>query len=195
MGCPDRFEKQFGTSEFIRRADIVKALALTCKPPFHKKVGGLLNQNKEVDASKDSSGLEKRQIVLVGHDLTNDTEYLRKIGFDILHLSGVVDSLDTSAIYRALHCDSNSTSLGRVLHGLGITAWNLHNAGNDAGYTLQALLAMAVEHLSDPRYRDMAEQLARRRDDTIEQATKRYDQESREWLEVIREGSSELGNR
>ena len=39
-----------------------------------------------------------------------------------------------------------STSLGAILYDFDQTAWNLHNAGNDARYTLQSMLAIAVRN-------------------------------------------------
>jgi hypothetical protein len=36
-----------------------------------------------------------------------------------------------------------------ILYELEIIGWYLHNAGNDAVYTLQAMLAIACKHLED----------------------------------------------
>jgi len=45
--------------------------------------------------------------------------------------------------------DVNPRNLGTVLAELDIIGWNLHNAGNDAAYTLQAMVKIAIKHLDD----------------------------------------------
>lgn len=50
-------------------------------------------------------------------------------------------------MWRALKREVNPRSLSAILAEIGIAAWNLHNAGNDAVYTLQAMLGIACKHL------------------------------------------------
>jgi hypothetical protein len=50
-------------------------------------------------------------------------------------------------MYRAFRREPNNSGLGKVLSDLDIAGWDLHNAGNDAVYTLQAMLAIAVKAL------------------------------------------------
>jgi len=38
---------------------------------------------------------------------------------------------------------------GAILAELDITGWNLHNAGNDAVYTLQAMIRISIYHILD----------------------------------------------
>lgn len=52
-------------------------------------------------------------------------------------------------MYRSLRRDINATSLGRCLADLGIAGWDLHNAANDAVYTLQIMVIIAVKALAD----------------------------------------------
>lgn len=52
-------------------------------------------------------------------------------------------------MWRALKREVNPRSLITILGELGIIGWNLHNAGNDAVYTLQAMLGIACKHLVD----------------------------------------------
>ncbi|OBT84916.1 hypothetical protein VE02_06573, partial [Pseudogymnoascus sp. 03VT05] len=50
-------------------------------------------------------------------------------------------------MYRAFRREPNNSGLGKVLADLDIAGWDLHNAGNDAVYTLQAMVAIAVKSL------------------------------------------------
>ncbi len=52
-------------------------------------------------------------------------------------------------MWRYLKRESNPRSLGSILAELGIIGWNLHNAGNDAVYTLQAMIAIAIKHIDE----------------------------------------------
>lgn len=83
-------------------------------------------------------------MVLVGHDIKSDIKYLSTIGFPIDQLPGLIGNVDTQAIYRAWKDGTKSPSLGSVLVDLDIRYKNLHNAGNDAVYTLRAMVAIAV---------------------------------------------------
>lgn len=140
-GCPDMF--QFGASEFISIKDAPSIIASHFKPPY-------TNPTANVDGAK-------RNIVLVGHDLPADVRYLQKIGYDVHNLSNLKDSIDTSFMYRALRRESNPRSLGGVLSDLGLTGWWLHNAGNDAVYTLQAMIAIALKDMAERESGDLKE--------------------------------------
>lgn len=83
-------------------------------------------------------------IVLVGHNLHADVEYVRKLGFDITTAPGVIDQADTDKLWQYITNDTQSRKLTSVLGKCGQLAWNPHNAGNDAVYTLQAMLGLAV---------------------------------------------------
>lgn len=87
---------------------------------------------------------KQRKLVLVGHDTKQDINYFGKLGFPIDN-NVFHEILDTSELYRALMHDSETLSLARLLANFDIAGWNLHNAGNDAFYTLQALLAIGVQ--------------------------------------------------
>lgn len=52
-------------------------------------------------------------------------------------------------MWRYVKRDVNPRNLGSILAELDITGWNLHNAGNDAAYTLQAMVKIAIKHLQD----------------------------------------------
>jgi DNA polymerase III alpha subunit (gram-positive type) len=90
---------------------------------------------------------ETCDVVLVGHDIQSDIQYLSRVGFETNQLPGLIGNIDTQSIYRAYKDDGQSRSLGYVLSQLGIAYKNLHNAGNDAVYTLRAMTAIGVEQL------------------------------------------------
>lgn len=87
----------------------------------------------------------KRNLILVGHDIATDVNYLRKIGYDPLNLANLQEVVDTVSMYRALEREPNPRNLGSILENLDIAGWYLHNAGNDAVYTLQAMIGIAIK--------------------------------------------------
>ncbi|WEW55239.1 hypothetical protein PRK78_000668 [Emydomyces testavorans] len=98
----------------------------------------------------------RRNIVLVGHNLPSDLIYMTKLGCTIFkpnstetdHYSNdkphFLDSLDTDILFRVLKRERQPSSLSNVLLDLDLAAWNLHNAGNDAHYTMQALIGIVI---------------------------------------------------
>ncbi|GIZ39641.1 hypothetical protein CKM354_000301600 [Cercospora kikuchii] len=88
-----------------------------------------------------------REVVLVGHALQNDLAYLRRLGIDALAIPNVVLQLDTQRIATPKKL---SPGLGKLLTALGIPADNLHNAGNDAHFTLRAVLEIARKEFNNP---------------------------------------------
>lgn len=60
-------------------------------------------------------------------------------------LNSIIEALDTAILYRVLVKETQNSSLGKVILGLGRTAWHLHNAGNDARYTLEALIGICIK--------------------------------------------------
>jgi hypothetical protein len=85
----------------------------------------------------------------VGHDLSADISFLQKVGYNVHNLSNLQETADTASMWRYIKRDINPRSLGSILAELDITGWNLHNAGNDAAYTLQAMIKIAIKHLQD----------------------------------------------
>ena len=139
IGCPERFN--FGDSEIINKASIPSVIASCFKQPYSAP---------GVDPSSCELETERRNIVLLGHDVQQDVQYLQKVGYNVTNLSNLIETQDTSVMYRAFTHETNPCALGRVCLLLEITAFNLHNAGNDAAFTLQAMLGLcvkdAVEH-------------------------------------------------
>lgn len=80
---------------------------------------------------------------LVGHDVKGDINWLRSIGIDL----GPFARVDSQTVFQLSH-GKHGLSLRNVLRILGIPFSNLHNAANDAYYTL-----LAVMSLCDPAVR------------------------------------------
>ncbi|KAF7879419.1 hypothetical protein EAF04_000615 [Stromatinia cepivora] len=136
QGCPESFE--FGTSEVIFIDDAPHVVGTCFKYPFS-------------DPSPSAELADKkRNIILVGHDVDADIRFLRQIGYEINNLN-LHEGCDTTLMWRALNREPNPTKLSNILEKIGIAAWNLHNAGNDAVYTLQAMLGIACKHLADKK--------------------------------------------
>ncbi|KAK6510328.1 hypothetical protein TWF506_009446 [Arthrobotrys conoides] len=84
---------------------------------------------------------EHNQRILIGHDINADIEYLRKLGYDG-ELKDFSMIFDTVEIWKAFANTFDGIGLSRLCNELDISAWNLHNAGNDARYTMEAFLKM-----------------------------------------------------
>ncbi|ESZ98015.1 hypothetical protein SBOR_1546 [Sclerotinia borealis F-4128] len=134
QGCAGDF--RFGKSEIISRENAPHVVATCFKYPF--------------SSTSPSAELadKKRNIILVGHDVDADIRFLRQIGYEINNLQ-LHEGCDTTLMWRALKREVNPRSLAAILHEIGIAGWSLHNAGNDAVYTLQAMLGIACKHLVD----------------------------------------------
>jgi hypothetical protein len=102
-----------------------------------------------------------RNVVLVGHDLDADLHYLSILKSKIFHKppavtypqsvdpenplrKHIIESLDTARLYQVFKRDSNIASLAKILVGVERTGWHLHNGGNDARYTLEAMIGILV---------------------------------------------------
>ena len=127
------------TSEWISLKDAPSVVASCFKYPFPKP--------GEVIPIDDDT--PKRNIILVGHDVGQDINYLRKIGYDVYNLSNMKEHVDTASMWRYLTRDPNPRNLAAILVELGIVGWNLHNAGNDASYTLRAMIGIAIKAIVD----------------------------------------------
>ena len=97
---------------------------------------------------------EKRNLIFLGHDTIGDVRYLQTLGFDPMKIDNLVEALDTAVMYRVWRRELQATGLGRILYDFNIAGHGLHNAGNDAAYTVQAMLAICVREAS---LRDSAE--------------------------------------
>ncbi|TLS29772.1 hypothetical protein PpBr36_00454 [Pyricularia pennisetigena] len=116
----------FGQSQLVPKATIVQQVASHLGMP-----------------SSSWPGHRGAYVVLVGHDIMADVEHLLKVDYDARKVPEIFDVVDTAHMFQHWRREPNSTRLSRVLESLEIRYRYLHNAGNDATYTLQAMLAMA----------------------------------------------------
>ncbi|KAI9663974.1 MAG: hypothetical protein M1821_007465 [Bathelium mastoideum] len=154
---PDNFI--YGESEWISMSDV------------HAKFVPILNPTRLIPAAEREShyvaetGIRTvpttRRVVLVGHDIQNDIRYLRRGlgGFDILRHARVgggqpdarpLETMDTAGMFALLQQKKQFTSLGVICKEYFIDGRFLHNAGNDAAYTLMALMAIALQPVELP---------------------------------------------
>ena len=138
-GCEDRFA--FGESTWIRLGDAKKVLERIFRAP--ERLGEAADFGKEFERNG-----EGRNVVFVAHGLSNDDAYLRALGFELSEVRNVVRQVDSQRV--AGGTKKNSMGLKRSLQHLGVKFQGLHNAGNDAAYTLQAVIMMAVKEHKQP---------------------------------------------
>ncbi|KAG6873754.1 hypothetical protein C0995_011573 [Termitomyces sp. Mi166 len=127
-----RYDYGFGESQYVK------------KSLFPKMVSGFLAELNEYGP-----------VFLVFHDNSQDIKYLKSLGAPLDGLTYINYTLplaiphngpfvvDTSDLFAALEGVTDRKALGRVCAHLQIPTKNLHNAGNDAHYTLEALISMA----------------------------------------------------
>ncbi|KAH0556471.1 hypothetical protein GP486_005627 [Trichoglossum hirsutum] len=160
VGCADRFE--FGESRFVGMREAPSIIAESFRFP--------------------SADQTTRNIILLGHGIDGDIEYLKGMGYNPLNLNNLIEVLDTSAMYRYLKREPNPRSLGSVLSDLDIMGWNLHNAGNDAVYTLQAMLAIVIKAATErDGGTDWAEERRKRVGEAAKEAVERALEDGEGW--------------
>jgi len=93
----------------------------------------------------DPGSPETRPVVVVGHDILGDLKYVRQAGYNVWEASQIVDEIDTQVMFRRIQRSPNGRSLVTACDEMGIQTKDLHNAGNDAYFTLAAMVTMAVK--------------------------------------------------
>lgn len=76
---------------------------------------------------------------LIGHNIKSDIKFLKGSSSQKIE----IPVFDTQVMYRQFTLSDNFLSLVKVLDELGISHSNLHNAGNDAFYTLEVFKKLA----------------------------------------------------
>ncbi|AAS54084.1 AFR712Cp [Eremothecium gossypii ATCC 10895] len=107
---------------------------------------------------------DKYSRAIVGHGVSGDLQWLRSLLIDLPTIAGPGNShprdhvsvLDTAHLYQYFYGQKGS-SLGKSLRLHGVPHSYLHNAGNDAYYTLQLLMKMGdvqqrIRHQWDDLY-------------------------------------------
>ncbi|KAL8934053.1 MAG: hypothetical protein Q9216_006092 [Gyalolechia sp. 2 TL-2023] len=186
-GCADRFEPEFGESEWISFKEAPQVIASCFRPPYSRP---LHHPDGRPSNGAEETPEPKRMLVLVGHDINNDIHYLRKLGYDVSNLSNIIEALDTADLYRAWKHQQNPSKLGSILVDLELTGWNLHNAGNDAAYTLQALIGIAISARvsGSARYSNTQAHFAAHAEVLEREARDRATEEANEWATADAEG-------
>ncbi|KAI9887256.1 MAG: hypothetical protein M1823_000927 [Watsoniomyces obsoletus] len=190
-GCPDKF--LFGKSEivslnqarrilesiFISYENASYPASLPIDNPFSTDT--LLDSLIEEDGGPRTTtrSLPPRRIVLVGHDLHNDLECLRRIDFDPTKMLGYRETIDTADLWRAFKRHLSPLNLEGIMSELGIQAWDAHNAGNDAVYTLQALIVLAFKARGSKR--DFKEEKAKEIEVAVQELRERMWDEAEGW--------------
>ncbi|KAK6420840.1 hypothetical protein LTR95_016892 [Oleoguttula sp. CCFEE 5521] len=128
-GCPDEFN--YGESTFVPLTDVGRILSRIFASP------GDLYSTPDLTISIPATAAP--DIILVGHALGNDTKYLSSLGCS---LNNIVARIDTQKICGV--GKHSQPGLAKLLRALGIEAKGLHNAGNDAAFTMMAMLSVAV---------------------------------------------------
>lgn len=158
-GNPDGFK--FGESEFVslRTGEAVSEVDRCFIYPFS---GGFQHDGTrgfKLHGHSETVGEADRRIVLLGHDVQTDIDYLSKMGSKIFTsslgkyppiaahpvLSSIEEALDIANLYKVLKKEENTRSLGSIMADLGRDAWDLHNGGNDARYTMECLIGLAIK--------------------------------------------------
>ncbi|KAF7550426.1 hypothetical protein G7046_g8017 [Stylonectria norvegica] len=135
-GCPDNFN--FGTSTFPRKAQVAEA------------VYAILGEYTSAS----------RKIIIVGHDVHGDIKYMDSVGVHLLGLEGYAGEIDSQQLHQVWKKTTNGRKLAAVLTDLGIRYQHLHNAGNDAHFTLCAVLGVAL--ISNKEIREEEDELLAR---------------------------------
>jgi len=87
---------------------------------------------------------QQRNIIIVGHGVNAEIHKFKSLGIDLRLAPAVVDILDTEKIGGEVLGIKCGLNLGRVVELMGMEGKGFHNAGNDASYTLRAMLLLAV---------------------------------------------------
>ncbi|KAF2091367.1 hypothetical protein K490DRAFT_31204, partial [Saccharata proteae CBS 121410] len=138
---PNSFLRHVKASHFIiknHEKHVNRKFVRGCPRMFHFGTSKKVLLHQMVD-HLDAAFITARKMVLVGHDLKGDIKYLNDLNFSPTAARTVVAQLDTQKIANEMFLPS---ALGKLLEALEIHAENFHNAGNDAMFTMQALVLM-----------------------------------------------------
>jgi hypothetical protein len=102
------------------------------------------------DTSPDPCAL--RNIVILGHSTKSDLKILQRLGVNVYDVAPVLAILDTDLIARNLLGANSSTPIASFKLSAVLTelkcpyeSSDLHNAGNDATFTLHAMLMLVIK--------------------------------------------------
>lgn len=137
QGCPNKFHH--GRSEFVSAVDIGRVVDNAFSHP------PIVISGQE----------QKRTVVLVGLNLAHDIEILKQKKSEVfLNLdmslptpgsSTIHEVIDVAQLYRVYAREPQPPGLANLLKYLQIVGLDLHNAGNDAYHTLEALVRLMLQ--------------------------------------------------
>jgi hypothetical protein len=100
---------------------------------------------------------QNRSIILVGHGVSNDLAALKALGFDFQE-NLVIAKLDTHLLARDLQM--GHLTLKNLLMELNCPCnLKFHNAGNDANFTLRALLLLGIKAIGAAESNETSERV------------------------------------
>ena len=176
-GCPEHFE--FGDSEWASLQDMPSELTRCFHEPFSKPG----SPKSKAPVQEDPE--HKRNIVLLGHDVEQDVQYCHRLGFSVLGRGNMLSIMDTRSMYQAHTRDHSPRGLGSIMVDFDFSAWHLHNAGNDAVYTMWAMIAIsvqaAVERDTEDAKKKQEEREQSKLQKAVEAAQERVREESEGW--------------
>lgn len=137
LGCPDKFHH--GRSEFVSAGDIARIVDNAFSPP------PLVISGHE----------QKRTVILVGLNLAHDIDILKEkksevfmnlnMSLSLPCSSAIHEVIDVAQLYRVYAGEPQPPGLANLLKYLQIVGLDLHNAGNDAYHTLEALVRLMLQ--------------------------------------------------
>ncbi|OIW33253.1 hypothetical protein CONLIGDRAFT_165664 [Coniochaeta ligniaria NRRL 30616] len=130
-GHAEKFD--FGKTVFVENSRIKKLVA------------NIIDNPAGLDSQENKAKSSERPVVLVFHDSASDIKYLEVIHYDVAEAKNVLEIVDTRDMYQHAVKANNPAGLERVLAELNIPSRFLHNAGNDAVYTMQAMIGLAFK--------------------------------------------------
>lgn len=98
---------------------------------------------EDIMTPKDKDG-KMRKVIIVGHDVKQDIELLKPLDFNVYDMPNLKEVVDNQQLHQHRSQINNGAGLSAVLNSLNISYNYLHNAGNDAVYTLQSLIRLAI---------------------------------------------------
>jgi hypothetical protein len=134
QGHPDGFD--FGESTFVALKEAPTHVAACFHAPFGVHTSNTPEDEVGSIALRELDLNGKRNLVFLGHDTLGDVRYLQQLGYDPMKMENIIEAMDTAKMYQAWRRDQQPSSLGRIMNDFDVAAWKLHNAGNDAVYTV-----------------------------------------------------------
>lgn len=177
-GCEDNFD--YGQSEWVPLRKMPSVLTQCFHEPFSKSAH---TSSAQTPVEEDPD--QKRNIVLLGHDIGQDIQYCHKLGFSVQGRGNMINTIDTKAMYQAYTRDTSPRSLSNIMNDFDFIAWHPHNAGNDAVFTMWAMLATCVqdaaERGTEESKKKHEERVKNKLDSAIETAKERAQEDAEGW--------------